>query len=143
MSNIINMSEATEIAIYSLVLIAGNGREKRLSVNSLAKRINASPNHLHKVMQLLSKNGFISSKKGPRGGYVMNRDPSSISLLDIYEAIEGPISETACPLNRVSCPFDRCIYRGLFTKMKKEFKDYFQNTKISSLIGGKYGSKIQ
>ncbi|MCD6578610.1 Rrf2 family transcriptional regulator [bacterium] len=143
MSNIINMPESVEIAIYSLVLIADSGEGKTLNVDTLAKRIQASPHHLHKILQILAKKGFIKSRKGPGGGYIIKREPASISLLDIYESIEGPISETTCPLNRVTCPFDRCIYNGLFTKMKNDFKDYFKKTKISIFTGGKYGSKIQ
>ena len=140
MSNIINMPEAVEIAIYSLVLIAQKGSSEKTNVDNIAKRIDASANHLHKILKLLVKRGYITSSKGPRGGYTMKMDPSEISLLNVYEAVEGPLTESKCPLNRVRCPFNACIYDGLFTRIKKDFKNYFENKRISDFTGGKYGS---
>ncbi len=51
---------------------------------------------LAKTMQLLAKKGLVESKNGPKGGYVLAKDPDSITIAEVVRAIEGPIAITSC-----------------------------------------------
>lgn len=132
MNKIINISEAASIAIHSTIAIARNG--EKINSTKLAFMIKVSRNHLASVMQILTKNGIITSERGPRGGFLLKKEANKISLLDIYELIEGNIEKYKCVSNCASCPFKKCIFGGLTNKFFLEFKNYLGNTKISDLI---------
>lgn len=129
MSRIISISEAASIAIHSMVLIASS--KEGLNVTTIAERMGASKHHVAKIMQRLVKEGFLYSQRGPTGGFHLNKAPSDISMLDVFETIEGKLSETACPMEHPICPFDKCLMGGIVTKMTKEFKDYMSKQVLS------------
>ena len=56
---------------------------------------------LAKTMQLLAKKGLVESKNGPKGGYVLAKEPDSITIAEVVRAIEGPIAITSCQITDV------------------------------------------
>ena len=132
MSKIINISEAASIAIHSMVTIA---KEKdKINAIELAKVSNFSKNHLAKVMHQLTKYGYLISDRGPKGGFVLGKQPNEISLLELFELIEGSIDDVSCIGNCSVCPFEKCIFGDFASKFTNEFKEYLKNTKLSDLI---------
>ncbi len=132
MAKLINLSEAASLAIHSMVLIAKS--KTHINVNKLAEEMGASRNHLAKIMQQLVKFGFLKSVRGPNGGFVLNMAPENITMLSIYEAIEGKIEVHDCPLDRQICPFDKCLMSGLVKDVSIQFKDYFSKNTIADYI---------
>ena len=132
--SIVKLSEATSLALHSLAYIAGQNCENA-SVKSIAKALGASENHLHKVMQSLVKHGLVLSGRGPKGGFVLAKKPEKISLLDIYETMEGPLVKKDCPLDRSICPFGKdCMFCELFTDLTERFRKYFSTKTLVSYI---------
>ena len=132
MSKIINMSEAASIAIHSILLIAKS--EVKLNANQIAETLNFSKSHLAKVMHILTKNGYLSSERGPKGGFILNKNPNTISLLEIYETVEGLVEAFNCVTACTKCPFKACIFGGLTTKFTEEFTLHLRTTKVADLI---------
>ncbi len=133
MSKIVNFSEASSLAIHAVVLIAMNG-DKLINVNAISEATGASKNHMAKVMQRIVKYGIVTSLRGPSGGFKMKRDPSEVSLYDVYECIEGPIELEGCPLERPVCPFEKCILGGIVHKVTNDMKKYLMNEKVSNFV---------
>lgn len=132
MSKIITLSEASSIAIHAMVLIARS--EVNLNVNKIAELTGASRNHLAKVMQRLVKDKFVKSTRGPLGGFILIKPASDISMLDIYQSIEGEILQAPCPLDRPVCPFTKCLMGGIIFDLTKQFSDYLRNQKLADYI---------
>jgi len=132
MSKPIQMSEAASIGIHSLVLIT-NSEHNFMNVNVIAEKTGASKNHIAKVMQTLVKSGFVSSVRGPAGGFALSMEPSEITLLDIYEAIEGKITIKTCPFDKAICPFDKCLMGGIFHKVTEELIVYLKANTLQDL----------
>ncbi len=132
MSRIISLSEASSIAIHSMVLIAASG--ENLNVQKIADRTGASKHHVAKILQRLVKEGYLNSTRGPSGGFFLNKAADDITLLDVYEVIEGKLSSTTCPLAHPICPFNKCLMGGIVTKMTNEFKEYMQNQRLSDYL---------
>lgn len=133
MSKIVNFSEASSLAIHAVVLVA-QGKGKPINVNVISEATASSRNHLAKVMQRLVKHGIVRSMRGPSGGFVMNKDVTTVTLYDVYECIEGPIVIEECPLGRPICPFEKCIMGGIIHKLTNEMKQYLEKTIISSFL---------
>lgn len=87
MAQIFPFSQAASIAFRSMVTIFGS--EDNLNIDIISEKTGASRHHVAKVLQRLAQTGLIGSKRGPGGGFYLMSNPDSISLLDIYEAIEG------------------------------------------------------
>ena len=122
MSKIVSISEAASIALHGVVLIAM--ADSLVNVGYIAEKIGSSRHHVAKVMQRLVKDGFLMSHRGPTGGFALTKKPSEITFLQLYEAIEGKITLSKCPLDKPVCPFDKCIMNGITKTMTIEFKKY-------------------
>ncbi|MFO8000112.1 MAG: Rrf2 family transcriptional regulator [Marinilabilia sp.] len=132
MSNIVALTEAASIGLHSMVLIARS--DEVLNVARISDFIGSSRHHVAKIMQRLSKAGFVFSTRGPSGGFMLKKKPAEVTLLDIYEAIEGPLSVETCPLNREDCPFGECILGDLSLRMSGEIKKYLENRTLQDYL---------
>lgn len=132
MSRLVTLSESASIGIHAIVLIAR--AEGKLNSNTVADLTGTSRNTVAKVLLLLAKNNFIESTRGPKGGFILKKPPQSITLYDIYTAIEGPVIQSGCPMDKQVCPFEKCIMGGIATKVTNEMVDYFKKQTIADLI---------
>ncbi len=136
MAKIIHLSEAASLGIHAMVLIAQ--QDTQVKVNDLAEQIGASRNHLAKVLQQVVKFGYLRSVRGPGGGFRLNKPVSQISILDIYEAIEGKIEMPDCPLDRPLCPFNMCLMSNLLTDVTTTVREYFKNSTLEGFTSKEY-----
>jgi Rrf2 family protein len=92
-----------------------------------------SKNHLAKILQRLVKSNYIKSVRGPKGGFVLNKDSKKINLLEIYELIEGSLEQSKCNIHGGKCQFGHCIFGNFGEKFTNEFRDYLKNKTIYEL----------
>lgn len=133
MSKVFSLSEASSIAIHSMVLIAR--AEGMMNVNKISERTGSSKHHVAKVLQRLVKEDYLTSIRGPHGGFELTKDPKEINLLEIYETIEGRLSITECPMENPICPFEKCILSNVVADMTKTFRDYLKNHTLEEFLG--------
>jgi len=131
-SKIFALSEASSIAIHSMVLIARS--ENGINAVKIAEVTGFSKNHIAKVLQRLVKVEMLKSVRGPSGGFSLRMDPKQISLLDIYQSIEGPLDVGECPLSYDLCGFDRCLMGSVVSKLTLEFKRFLQGQTLQSYL---------
>ncbi len=132
MNSVLNISEAASIAIHSLALVAA--APGRINVSQLAEQTKFSKNHIAKVMQLLARKGYLSSGRGPAGGYTLKKLPSDITLLEIYELIDGDHSGAHCSVHDEGCPFTECVFGNLRERLGSDMREYLAERKISDII---------
>lgn len=132
MSRILSLSEAASIAIHGMILVARS--DKLVNVNQIAELTSSSRHHVAKVFQRLVKEGFVNSNRGPSGGFSLKRAPGEITFLEIYEAIEGKIVITRCPLDKPVCPFDKCIFKNVMKDLTLEFRNYMEQQTLDQYL---------
>ena len=132
MSRIFALSEASSIAIHSMVIIARS--PEGINAAKIAEITGLSRNHIAKVLQRLVKIDMLRSVRGPAGGFTLKADPSAITLLDIYQAIEGNIDISDCPLAYDVCGFDHCLMGNVINRLTSEFKDFLKEKTLKSYI---------
>lgn len=135
-NKIFNLSEAASIAIHSMVFIAKN--QSMTNVIKISEEFNFSKHHVAKVMQRLTKANMVNSNRGPAGGFTLAKPPVEISLLDIYEVIEGPLPEYDCPMGYNHCPFTKCLLGTLVNDMEAKFKDYLETKNLQYFLDNGY-----
>ncbi len=132
MARLFNISEAANIAIHSMTLIAAS--EKTLNSLQISNMLNFSRNHVAKILQILSRYGLISSKRGPQGGFKLKKPAAEISLYKIMELIDGKMEPEHCRGNIELCPFETCIYGIERQRWFKEFVDYYSSCTINDFV---------
>jgi Rrf2 family protein len=132
MSRILTLSEAASIAVHGMILVARS--DKLVNVNQIAELTSSSRHHVAKVFQRLVKENFINSNRGPSGGFSLKANPADVSFLDIYEAIEGKIEITKCPLDKPLCPFDTCIFKNVIKDLTLEFRKYMEEQTLDKFL---------
>ena len=131
MSRLVHISEAASLAIHSLALIASS--KVRLNAKKISEILHVSQNHLAKILQVLAKNEYLTSNRGPGGGFILKKNADEVSMLEVYQLIEGNVDCQFCGITENTCPFITCIFGGKPDKLTNEFVDYLTNTKISDL----------
>jgi Rrf2 family transcriptional regulator, nitric oxide-sensitive transcriptional repressor len=130
-SKLVHISEAASLAIHSLALIASSNM--RLNAKKIAEILHVSQNHLAKVLQILAKKEYLESNRGPGGGFSLRKKANEISMLEIYQLIEGTVECQFCGIVEQTCPFVTCIFGGKPDKLTTDFVEYLEKTKISDL----------
>jgi Rrf2 family protein len=132
MAKIVSYSEAASIGMHGMVLVARAGDV--INVQKIADVTGSSRHHVAKVMQRLVKEGFLISNRGPSGGFKLNVEPAEITLLQIYEAIEGQVKVISCPHEKQVCPFEKCILGTVVFKMTQTFRDHLSSNSLADLM---------
>lgn len=132
MSKVVTISEAASIALHGMILIARS--ESPVNVLQIAELTGASRHHVAKIMQRLAKNNYLSSYRGPSGGFTLKREPANITLLEIYQTIEGEIEINPCPLDKQICPFDKCIMNNVTNQMTIQFREHMKTQTLDQFL---------
>lgn len=133
MASVIQISEAASLALHSMVLLAASP-DQPLTVKEITARTGVSEAHLSKVMQRLAKAGLVKSTRGPKGGFLIGDPGSSMTLLQIFQAIEGPLEMGKCLLDAPVCPFRECLFGGLLSRMTVEFREYMNAKTLGDMV---------
>ncbi|MCF8365520.1 MAG: Rrf2 family transcriptional regulator [Bacteroidales bacterium] len=131
MSSFINISEASNIAIHSMALIAHT--KNGLNAGEIADITRFSKSHLSKVLHILVKHNYLTSLRGPNGGFAISKDPKCISLLDIYQLIEGVLIGFECAITCGSCYFEACIYGKHLSEFSGNFEKYLKDMTLADI----------
>jgi len=130
MKGILRLSEAASMGYHALAVLAGCP-DRFMTAGDISRVISGSEAHLAKVMRRLVRAGLVSSTRGPGGGFKIAKKPASISLLDIYEAIEGKFQLGDCMLDDPCCKENNCIMGSLISSVNLEVLEYFRSRKLS------------
>jgi Rrf2 family protein len=90
------LSTKTRYGVRAMFDIAYHGQDQpgvAAQAKDIAKRESIPLRYLEQIFQDLKRAGLVESKRGPRGGYYLKRDPGEITLGDIVRALQGPIEE--------------------------------------------------
>lgn len=125
----------TDYAVRLMVHLA-----RRYGNGPVSTRIAASEEHVSyqlacKLMQSLQKAGLLNSSMGPKGGFRLARAPSEVSLLEVIEAIQGPISVNRCVLiPKICSQYRHCSVRGKLADLQKSINDSLAQITLDELI---------
>jgi Rrf2 family protein len=125
------LNQATDYAIRAVLYLSGLPFGQVVEAKLIAGEEYIPIRFLLKILRLLTKNGIVESYRGVNGGYALARHPSKITLLDVVEAMEGPITINRClyapeECNKnftAHCPVHEALYE-LQESMKEHLQRY-------------------
>lgn len=107
-----------------------------MSASTLAEICDLNVSLVGKVLKLLVKAALLTSTRGVYGGYQLQKDPEDITLLDVIEAIEGPVAMNAC--NDLDNPCDKatgCNLAPHWHVINQKLYESFSEVTLQSLLG--------
>ncbi len=90
------ITRQADYAVRAVLYLAQLGPERRAATSQIAQEQQIPPSFLAKIVSQLSVVGLLQTSRGARGGVSLARTPEEISLLEVVEAIDGPILLNEC-----------------------------------------------
>ncbi|MDZ7725549.1 MAG: Rrf2 family transcriptional regulator [candidate division KSB1 bacterium] len=104
------------------------------TVREMSEIYNISQPLLAKICQNLSKHKLIQSVQGARGGYQLQVPAGDISIAQVVEALEGPITLVDCADHQHVCKrVDQCRLKPGFLSLQKHFRDYLGQVSLADM----------
>lgn len=115
----LRLSKKADYALMAVRHLAMRSDAGASSAREIAEQYDIPVELLAKVLQRLVRTGVLRSQQGTRGGYVLSRPATLISVADVIQAIDGPVSVTACNTEPVSCDqYAKCSIRDPLWRIK-------------------------
>lgn len=127
----------TEYGMRAMTTLAANKGKKPMSLSQIAKENRISESYLEQIMAKLKANDLVKSSKGTAGGYMLYRPAAHISVFEIVEALEGPLSLFYCmseDAKKMLCSRDKCLTRKVWQQLQKNIIGTLRKFKLSDLI---------
>lgn len=125
-----------DYAIRGIVYLAGKPLDKVCLLSEIAAAVDVPPTFLAKIFQQFSKIGLVKSFRGTGGGFLLGRPPENISLLEVVEAVEGPIIPNRCVVTPSDCDrSDYCTVHPVWQRVQEEVRDVLAGVTLKELSG--------
>lgn len=125
----------TDYALRAMVNLASHYGNEPISTRTIATEEDISYQLTCKLMQRLQKAKLVTSCMGANGGFTLNKEPSKISLLEVIDAIQGPISLNRCLLGINACKKQKdCLIRSKLVGLQDSISGYLSGIKLDELL---------
>jgi Rrf2 family protein len=128
------LSKKADYGLIALKHLAQHTDES-VSAREIAKEYRIPAELLAKILQRLARKGLVVSQQGTHGGYVLARDPSKISIVDVIEALDGPIGITPCERGSKCEQLEKCTVRDPLMAVRVKMVRILGDTSIYELAG--------
>ncbi|MEW5871198.1 MAG: Rrf2 family transcriptional regulator [Chloroflexota bacterium] len=130
------ITRQADYAVRAVLYLAKMGSERRAATSQIAQEQQIPPSFLAKIVSQLSVAGLLQTSRGARGGVSLARSPEQISVLEVVEAIDGPILLNECVSASGVCTFgDDCPMRPLWCDAQAELVERLRTTTFDRFLG--------
>ncbi len=129
-----DISRKTDYALRILSLLAC-GEDGLLSVRTAAERVNVPYSFARSIQHGLAQAGIIESLRGVRGGMRLKVAPDQITILQIVEAVQGPLVVNACSATDGDCTrMDTCCYHPIWVGAQELLASYLSSVTLDDVV---------
>ena len=129
------LSTKARYGTRAMVELAAAYPDRAVSVKEMGERQLLSLKYLEQIMAALKAAGLIRAVRGVHGGYALTRDPSTIKLTEVFQAVEGVPTLVECVGDPGSCPMrERCPTRGIWVEMTTAIRRILDGTTLADLV---------
>lgn len=129
------ITRQADYATRAVVHLARAPKEKLVATSDIAREQSIPASFLAKIIAQLSVAGLVQTSRGARGGVRLARDPLEITLLEVIEAIDGPIQLNVCVEQREKCTFEKnCPLQPVWCDAQAELVTRLRNTNFGQML---------
>ncbi len=115
------LSSRGHYGLKAMLDLAQNFGEKPIPLKRVAERQNVSEHYLEQLIAMLKKAALVKSVRGAQGGYLLAREPSQVTVGDVFRAMEGPVAPLYCVSEEDPGDWDEsdyCITRSVWARVR-------------------------
>jgi len=129
-------SKTCEYAIRALIYIAQKSKDgSRIGIKDIALGIDSPEYFIAKILQELSRKGFVQSAKGPTGGFFMDGSNLKLSIADFVREIDGDKLFSGCGLGLKECSESHpCPIHNEFKHIRQAIKTMLEESRIQLFV---------
>ena len=132
----LRFTKRADYGLMAIHYIAVNEDHGVVNAKRIAEEFHIPSELLAKILQRLAKQKLIASQNGPKGGYVLARRPSEISVGDVIRALEGPVNIVSCLEASSECPqMAHCNLRRPVQKIQAAISQVLDTMSLAELNG--------
>jgi Rrf2 family protein len=129
------ITRQADYAVRAVLYLSRVGNNQRSATSTVAKEQHIPPSFLAKIISQLSIAGLLHTSRGARGGVTLAREPGEITLLEVIEAIDGPIQLNECVSDNSMCTFDNnCPLHPIWCEAQEELVKRLKGTTFDQLM---------
>ena len=131
------ISTKTRYGLRALIHIAeetANDEDKLVRIKEISENQKLSVQYLEQILFKLKKSGIIVGKRGPNGGYRLNKEPKDISILEIFNILETDIKVVMCDKHNKNCVRTDCRTLYLWEKLDTALSKILKETTLAELM---------
>ena len=125
-----------DYALKAILDLARHYSPEPVTIHDIAKRIDAPVKFLEQVLLELKKGGFIESRRGKVGGYLLSRMPNKITVGEVIRFMDSPIEPISCVKHGYSGCGDlyKCAFRNIWQQVFKATSDIIDHITFEDLV---------
>jgi Rrf2 family protein len=130
------ISRKSDYALRAVLYIARQANETRSSINAIAESERVPRDFLAKILKELTRAEILKSYQGVHGGYQLARPATKINILDVIEAMDGPLGLNLCVRGEHGCECDRadrCAMHPFWKKLQSQVRNTLKNETFAKL----------
>ena len=133
------VTRAGEYGIIGLLYLARQPENRTVMIDEISESENIPKSFLAKILQSLSKGGFVRSVRGARGGFRLAKPPADITVLQILQCVENGFALQKCVANHPECVvaerrMSGCALCGIFGEAQDRVNEVFSRTTLAQLL---------
>lgn len=105
-----------------------------MTLEAICSQRSISRQYLAKIFSALVRAGLVTAVRGKLGGYSLAREPSAITLLDVIEAVEGPITLNLCQHNPSKCDRIGCALRPVWAGIQDDIRSRLGSLTLAACL---------
>jgi Rrf2 family transcriptional regulator, cysteine metabolism repressor len=127
------LTSRSEYGLLALIDLGVRYGDGPVSAREVSQRQGVPAKFLEQLLAALRKAGIVCAVRGAHGGFALTRDPNEITVLEVVEALEGPLAPTSCDGGALCGRSGACAAAGVWAKATEALRDVFLTTTIADL----------
>lgn len=130
------ITRQADYAVRAIMYLAQVEPGQKAATSKIAKEQKIPLSFLAKIIAQLSVAGLLQTMRGARGGVSLARKPEKISMLEVVEAIDGPIQLNECVRRRHKCPLKGCPMKSVWRDAQADLVKRLKSTDFGQFVNG-------
>lgn len=131
------LTRGADYALRGMTFLAGQDSLRYVRIKEISVEEDIPEKFMRKLVHILNQKGYLESVRGKNGGIRLGLDADKITMLDIIEAVEGPMALNKCLKDPNECDLkDLCLMCSVWSEAQRELKAVLEKYTLKDIANG-------